>query len=102
KAELRENVVRQAVREFREGVRRERCDDEQVGIDEMRIEVARRLAARKRLEGVAGYEALGVRRQHRRHLVPRLYEETAELTRLVGGNSTRDPEKNSSHRGSLK
>jgi hypothetical protein len=101
-AELRENVVRQAVRELRQGVRRERRDDEQVGVDEMRIEVACRFTARKRLEGMAGYEALGVRRQDRRHLVPRLDEETAKLARLVGGDSTRDPEKNSSHRGSLK
>jgi hypothetical protein len=77
-----------------------RRDDEQVRIDQVRVEVLRRLAAGERLEGVRGDEALGVRCQDRSDLVPGPYEESAELARLVGGDPTRDSEKNSSHRGS--
>ena len=50
--ELGEDVVGEPVRELGEGVRRERRDDEQVRVDEVGVEVARRLAARERLEGV--------------------------------------------------
>ena len=52
------------------------------------------------LEGVRGHEPLGIRRQDRSDLVARPYEESAKLARLVGGDPTRDSEKNSSHRGS--
>ena len=59
--ELRQDVVGEPVRELRERVRRERRDDEQVGSRQVRVEVARRLAAGERLEGVRGDEPLGVR-----------------------------------------
>ena len=98
--ELGEDVVGQPVRQLGERVRRERRDDEQVRIDEVRIEVPRRLAAGERLEGVRGHEPLGIRCQDRSDLVARPYEESAKLARLVGGDPTRDSEKNSSHRGS--
>ena len=74
--------------------------DEQVGVDEMWIEILRRLTAGERLEGVRGHEPLGIRRQDRSDLMACLYEESAKLARLVGGDPTRDSEKNSSHRGS--
>ena len=61
----REDVVGDAVRELGERVGRERRDDEQVGVEEVRVQVARCLAARQRLEGVRGDEPLGVRRSGR-------------------------------------
>ena len=98
--ELGEDVVGQPVRQLGEGVRRERRDHEQVRVDEVGVEVLRRLAAGERLEGVRGHEPLGIRCQDRSDLMARPYEESAKLARLVGGDPTRDSEKNSSHRGS--
>ena len=59
--ELGEHVVREPVRELRERVRRERRDHEQVGLDQVRVELARLLAAGERLEGARGDEALCLR-----------------------------------------
>ena len=95
-----EDVVGEPVRQLGERVRRERRDDEQVRVDEVRVEVPRRLAAGERLEGVRGHEPLGIRCQDRSHIVAGPYEESAKLARLVGGDPTRDSEKNSSHPGS--
>src|SRR6185312_15135903 len=97
KPELSEDIVGEPMRELGKRVRRERRDDEQVRVDEVWIEVARRLAARKGLEGVRGHEPLCVRREDGCDLVAGAHEESAKLARLVGGNPTRDSEKNSSH-----
>ena len=75
--ELREHVVRQPVRELRERVRGQRRDHQQVGVDQVRVELARLLAPGERLEGPRRDEALGLGGQDRRHLVPRLDEESA-------------------------
>jgi hypothetical protein len=98
--ELGEDIVGEPVRQLGERIRRERRDDEQVGIDDVRIQVHRRLAAGECLEGVRGHEPLGIRCQDRSHIVAGPYEESAKLARLVGGDPTRDSEKNSSHPGS--
>ena len=94
---LSEGVVGEAVRELRERVRRERRNDEQVRLGEMRIEVARGLAARKRLERVRRDEALCVGSEDRRHLVSRFDEQTHELAGLVGRDAARDADENASH-----
>ena len=44
-------------RELRHRVRRERRDDEQVGVEQVRVELGRRLATRQRLERLPGDEA---------------------------------------------
>ena len=96
---LGEDVVGQAVRELRQRVRGERRDHEQVRVGEMRVEVARRLLARERLERVGRDEALGVGREHRRHVVTVLHEQPDELARLVGGDPAGHPYENPSHLG---
>ena len=85
--ELREHVVRQPVRQLRERVRGQRRDHQQVGVDQVRVELVRLLAPGERLERPRRDEALGLGGQDRRHLVPRLDEESAELARLVGGDA---------------
>jgi hypothetical protein len=72
--ELRQDVVREPVRELRERVRREGSDHEQVDLDEVWVQLPRLLAAGERLEGAGGDEALRLGRQHRRHVVPGLDE----------------------------
>jgi hypothetical protein len=96
---LRQDVVGESVGELGERVRRERGDDEQVGVREVRIEVARRLSAGERLERVRGHEALRVRGEQRRDLVAVLDEQPQELARLVGGDSAGHTEENPSHEG---
>ena len=94
---LRQHVVRQPVRELGQRVRRERRDHQQVGLDQVRVELARRLATGQRLEGLRRDEALGLGRQDRRHLVTRPHEQARELAGLVGRDSTGHTEKNPSH-----
>src|SRR5437762_10610853 len=67
----------------------------------MRVELAGRFAPGKRLEGLGGNEGLGLRRENRRHLVPRLDEQPRELGRLVGRDSACDAEENAGHAGIL-
>jgi hypothetical protein len=99
---LGENVVRQTVRELRQGVRRERRDHEQVRLDEVRIEVVSSLPPRQRFEGVRGDEALRIRRQDWSHLVAGLDEEAHELTGLIGRDAARHANENASHLGSFR
>jgi hypothetical protein len=94
---LREDVVCEAVCELRERVRRKRRDHEQIGVHEVRIEVARRLAPREGLEGVRRDEALRVGREEGRDLVTRLHEQPDELARLVGRDAACDADQNASH-----
>src|SRR5436305_716643 len=67
----------------------------------MRVELAGRFAPGKRLEGLGGNEGLGLRRENRRHLVPRLDEQPRELGRLVGRDSACSAEENAGHAGIL-
>ena len=85
---LREHAVGEAVRELRERVRRERGDHEQVRLDEVRIEVARHLLPRESLERLRGDERLRLGSQKRRDVMPVPDQQTAELARLVGGDTT--------------
>ena len=94
---LRQDVVGQSVGELGQRVRRERCHDQQVGLDEVRVELARHLAPRERLEGLRRHERLRLRREDRRHLMPRAHEQARQLTRLVGGNSPANAEKHLGH-----
>ena len=64
-----------------------------VGLDQMRVELPRLLAAGERLEGASGDEPLGLGREDGRDLVAGLHQESAELARLVGGDATGHPEK---------
>jgi hypothetical protein len=98
--ELGEHVVGEPVRELRQRVGRQRRDHEQVGLDEVRVELPRLLSARQRLEGARGDEPLRLRRQHRRHLVPGLDEQACQLARLVGGDPTSHPEHDPGHSAS--
>ena len=95
--ELREHVVGEPAGERRERVRRKRGDHEQVGLDQVGVELARLLAAGKRLEGARGDEALCLCGQNRRDLMTGLDEQARQLARLVGGDSTSHPEDNLGH-----
>jgi hypothetical protein len=94
---LGEHVVGQAVRQLGERVRRERRDHQQVGLDQVGVELARRLVPRQRLEGLRRDEALRLGGQDRRHLVPGPHEQARELAGLVRGDSAGHAEKNPSH-----
>ena len=94
---LREHAVGEAVRELRERVRGQRRDHEQIGLDEVRIEIARHLLPRERLERLRRYERLRLGSQERRDVVPVPNEQSAELARLVGGDSTRHTEDHARH-----
>ena len=61
---------------------------EQVRLDEVRIEVAGHLPPRERLERLRRDERLRLGRQERRDVVPVPDEQSAELARLVGGDTT--------------
>jgi hypothetical protein len=60
------------VRQLRERVRGQRRDHEQVGFDQVRVELARLLARASASNVLRGDEALGLGGQHGRHLVPGL------------------------------
>ncbi len=91
KRRLREQVVREPVREPRERVRGQRSDDEHIGADEVGIRVGGRALARQRPERLGRHEPLGAPRRDRRDVVPRADEQTHELARLVGGDASVTP-----------
>jgi hypothetical protein len=99
---LREHVVGEPVRELRQRVGRERRDHQEVGVGQMRIEVAGAFAPREGLEGMTRDEPFGVGREERRHLVPVLHEQPQELARLVGGDTAGHAEENPRHAGRLR
>ena len=94
---LREHAVGEAVRELGERVRGQRRNHQQVSLDEVRVEIARHLAPRERLERLRRDERLGLGRQERRDVVPVPDQETAELARLVGGDATGHTEDHARH-----
>ena len=85
------------MRQLRERVRRERRDHEQVGLDEVRVELPRRFTPGESLEGLRGHERLGLLGQDRRHLVAGLDQQTREFGRLVGRDSARHTKENPGH-----
>ena len=97
---LREDVVRETVRELCERVRRKRCDRKHVGSHKMRVELARRLGTGERLEGMDTDEALGLRGRDRDDIVAVLHEETDDLAGLIGRNAPGDPDQYFAHRPS--
>ena len=100
---LRHDVVGEPVRELRERVRGARRDAHERrdarGV-EMRVaaverrRVAQHGSSAERGEGLGADEALGLAGQRDLHAEARLQEQTDELTRSVGGDSTRDSEQN--------
>jgi len=98
KRRLGQDVVRDALRELRERVRRARRNDEQVGVLEVRIGIAIEWPPRQRREGLRGHELLGTARDKRNHVVACLDEEARQIAGLVGRDTAGHTEKNSSHR----
>ena len=98
---LGEEVVREPVREPRERVRRERRDDEQVGVLEVRVRVGRRMLARERPERLGRDEPLGPARHDRRDVVPGPHEQPHELAGLVGRDAAGHSEEDSRHADSV-
>ena len=94
---LGEEVVREPVREPREGVRREGGDDERVGVLEVRVRVGRRVLARERPERLGRDEPLGPARHDRRDVVPGPHEQPDELARLVGRDAACHSEEDPRH-----
>ena len=94
---LGEEVVGQPVGEPRHGVRRQRRDDEQIGIGEVRIRVGRLGLPRERPEGLGSDEALGAARRDRRDVVARPDEQTHELAGLVGRDAPGHPDQDPRH-----
>ena len=71
---LRQEVVRQAVRKAREGVRGQRRDDERVGVLQVGIRIGRSRASRQRPKRLCGHEPLRAPGEHRRDFVARADE----------------------------
>ena len=94
---LGEEVVGQPVGEPRHRVRRQRRDDEQVGIDEVRIRVGGLGLPRERAEGLGGDETLGAARRHRRDVVAGPDEQAHELAGLVGRDAAGHPDEDPRH-----
>ena len=95
---LGEHVVGEALRELGQGVCRARCDDEQIGAGEVRVEVSRRRPARQREERLLRDEPLCTGRQERDHLVARLDEQARQLACLVGRDTACYTEQDLRHR----
>ena len=94
---LGEEVVGEPVRQAGHRVSRQRRDDEQVGVGEVRVRVGRRFLARQRPERAGGDELLRPARDDRRHVVAGADEQPDELTRLVGGDAARHADENARH-----
>ena len=82
-------------------LRRERRDDEQVGVLEVRVRVGRRRLPRERPERLGRDEPLGAARHDRRHVVPRADELAHELAGLVGRDAACHPEEDPRHADSV-
>ena len=94
---LRQDVVRQAVRELRQRVRGARRHEQQVGPGEMEVDVVAGRPPREGAEGLGRDEALGPGREQRDDVVARLDEEPRDLAGLVGGDAARDAQQHACH-----
>src|SRR5918994_1049979 len=94
---LGDEVVRLAVRELRERVRRQRRDHVEIGARQVGVEVVVRLASRERVERPAPHEAVRAVRDERNDLMARLDEEAYEFTGLVGRDPASDTDQNPRH-----
>ena len=94
---LGEEVVGEPVRESRERVGRQRRDDQQVGVLQVRVRIGRRMLARQRPERLRRDEPLRPARGHGRHVVPGADEQPYELAGLVGRDAARHPDEDLRH-----
>jgi hypothetical protein len=85
------------VGEFRERVRRQRRDDEQIGLRQVRVRTLVDRMVRQGGEGFPRHEPLGAGRHDREHLMPGQYQAARQFTRFVGGNPARHAEEDASH-----
>jgi hypothetical protein len=94
---LGEQVVGQAVGEPGERVRGERRDDQQIGPLQVRVRIGAALPPREREQRVGADEPLRAARDDGENVVTRFDEQANHLTRLVGGDSTRDAQDHPGH-----
>ena len=94
---FRDQIVGEPVRELRQRIRGQRCDDQQIGSREVSVEIIAGRPAGKSEEGLGPDETLRTGGDQRNDLVPALDEQANEVARLVGGDPTGDADKDSSH-----
>ena len=94
---LGEQVVREPVRESRERVGRQRRDDQQVCVRQVRVRIGGRVLPRERPERLRRDEPLRAARGHGRHVVPGADEQPHELAGLVGRDASGHPDEDPRH-----
>jgi hypothetical protein len=94
---LGDDVVGEAVRELRQGIRRQRRDHHQIGALQVRIQLLGRRTARQRMKGLGPNEALGAWGHQRQHVVPALDQQANYLARFVGGDPAGDSDQDPGH-----
>ena len=96
-----DEIVREAVRELGERIRRQRRDNQQVGLCQMNVEVLGGALPGQRKEGLRSDKTLRPRCDQRDDLVARLHEQADQVASLVGRDSPRDSHQHPSHAGIL-
>jgi hypothetical protein len=81
---LGQEIVGESVGEARKRVRSQRCDDQQVGVPEVRIRVVAAWLSREREERLSRDESLRRGRDERIDVMARPDEQSGERARLVG------------------